>query len=161
MHIGFSWLGAFFLCLLTVPNLIWTRNKPRDYEKYVVHENRILAALERIGEILVSACAVIFIDFNPRPFSAWSLWLLAAGCLMVLYEIYWIRYFRSSKTMLDFYSSFAGFPVAGATLPVLAFLLLGIYGRNPLLIASVIILGIGHIGIHLEHEKETKAVQRR
>lgn len=52
------------------------------------------------------------------------------------------------------YSSLLGIPVAGATLPVVAFLLLGIYGRNIFLIISTIVLGIGHIGIHLNHKKE-------
>jgi hypothetical protein len=33
-------------------------------------------------------------------------------------------------------------------------LLLAIYGRNPLLFAAGIILGIGHIGIHLQHRRE-------
>ena len=56
--------------------------------------------------------------------------------------------------MKDFYSSFLGIPVAGATLPIIAFLFLGIYGKNPFLILSVIILGIGHIGIHWNHRKE-------
>jgi len=56
--------------------------------------------------------------------------------------------------MDDMYSSFIGIPVAGATLPVLAFLCLGIYGKNVFLIISTIILGIGHIGIHLGHKKE-------
>ena len=73
---------------------------------------------------------------------------------MVLYEIYWNRYFRSEKTMNDFYSSILGIPVAGATLPVLAFLLLAIYGKNIVLAVAVLILGIGHIGIHLMHKKE-------
>ena len=75
---------------------------------------------------------------------------------MVLYEIYWVRYFRSEKTMKDMYSSILGIPVAGATLPVLAFILLSVYGGNlPMLIGSVI-LGIGHIGIHLQHKKEAE-----
>ena len=52
------------------------------------------------------------------------------------------------------YSSLLGVPVAGATLPVFAFLLLGIYGRNIFLIIATVILGIGHIGIHLNHRKE-------
>ena len=75
---------------------------------------------------------------------------------MLLYEIYWIRYFKSNKTMKDMYSSILGIPVAGATLPVLAFLLLGVYGKNIPLIVSSIILGIGHIGIHLNHRKEVQ-----
>ena len=74
--------------------------------------------------------------------------------LMALYEIYWIRYFRSGKTMEDFYSSLLGIPVAGATLPVLAFLSLALYGKNIFLGIAVLILGIGHIGIHWMHKKE-------
>lgn len=73
---------------------------------------------------------------------------------MVLYEIYWIRYFRSPKTMDDFYSSLLGIPVAGASLPVMFFLCLSIYGKNPFLLIAVVILGIGHIGIHLGHRRE-------
>ena len=72
---------------------------------------------------------------------------------MVLYEIYWVRYFRSEKKMSDFYNSICGFPVAGATLPVCAFTLLGVYGGNVFLIVSTIVLGIGHIGIHVSHYK--------
>lgn len=37
---------------------------------------------------------------------------------------------------------------------LLAFLCLSIYGRNPFLLATVIVRGIGHIGIHLCHRKE-------
>ena len=58
--------------------------------------------------------------------------------------------------MHEQYSSFCGFPVAGATLPVLAFFLLGIYGFNIFLIIASLILGVGHIGIHVIHEKEVR-----
>ena len=75
---------------------------------------------------------------------------------MILYEINWIRYFKSEHTMKDFYGCFLKIPVPLASLPIVAYLLLGIYGRNPLLIVSVIILGIGHIGIHLSHRKEAE-----
>ena len=154
MHFGFSYVGLIFLVMLMLPNIIWTKNQPKDYEKYVVNENKVLLALERIGEVLVSCLALVFSDFNIKPWSNSSWWLVGAFALMVLYEIYWIRYFRSEKTMQDFYSSILGIPVAGATLPVLAFLLLAIYGRNIALGVSVLILGIGHIGIHLMHRKE-------
>ena len=52
------------------------------------------------------------------------------------------------------YSRLLGVPVAGATLPVGAFGFLSIYGKNPFLLVAAIILGIGHIGIHLNHKKE-------
>ena len=76
---------------------------------------------------------------------------------MVMYECWWIRYFKSEKTLKDFYSSFCGVPVAGAALPVAAFFLLGLYGKVVWLMASVIILGIGHIGIHLQHLREIQS----
>lgn len=154
MHFGFSYVGLIFLLLLFLPNALWTKNKPKDYETYAKNENRILLALERVGEALVTCAALIFSDFNFRPWSAWSLWLAGAFALMALYEVFWIRYFRSEKTMRDFYRSLLGVPVAGATLPVLAFLLLAVYGKNIVLGAAVPILGVGHIGIHLAHKKE-------
>ncbi|NLL90818.1 MAG: hypothetical protein GX222_00140 [Ruminococcaceae bacterium] len=159
MNFGFSYVGLVFLLMLTVPNIIWTKNQPKDYEKYVIKENKVLLAFERIGQILVSCTALIFSDFNIKPWSDWSWWLVVAFLLMLIYEIYWIRYFKSEKTMRDFYSSILGVPVAGATLPVAAFFLLGIYGKNILMLISITILGIGHIGIHLMHKKEIESPQ--
>ncbi len=156
MHFGFSYIGLIFLLMLMVPNIIWSKNKPQDYDKYVKNENKILLLFERIGEMLVTCLSLIFSDFNIHKISNRSLILLIAFMIMVLYEIYWIRYFKSQKAMQDMYSSLLGIPVAGATLPVIAFLLLGLYGKNLFLIISTLILGIGHIGIHLNHRKELK-----
>ena len=86
---------------------------------------------------------------------------MLAVVAMLLYEGYWIRYFHSEQKMTDFYSSFAGVPVAGASLPVIAFFLLGIYGTNIFLLLATIILGIGHIGIHLKHRNEVTGADRR
>lgn len=91
---------------------------------------------------------------NLQRVSKWSLWLAAAFGLMILYEIWWVRYFKSERKLADFYSSFLGVPVAGATLPVAAFILLGIYGKVIWMIIASFVLGIGHIGIHLQHRKE-------
>lgn len=121
---------------------------------YVGNENKILLALERVGEILVSCAVMIFSDYNFKPWTNWSWWLVISFVMMVHYEIYWIRYFKSEKTMLDFYSSLLGIPVAGASLPVAGFMLLAIYGKNIVLGIAVLILGIGHIGIHMAHRRE-------
>ncbi len=157
MDFGFSYVGLIFLVMLMLPNIIWTKNQPRDYEKYVANENKVLLAFERIGEVLVSCVSLVFSNFNIKPWSNWMWWLVASFLLMVFYEVYWIRYFKSEKTMQDFYSSIIGIPVAGATLPVLAFLLLAVYGKNIVLGVAVLILGIGHIGIHLMHKKEIES----
>lgn len=154
MRLGFSYVGLLYLVMLFVPNLLWAKHKPKEYEQYVGHENKLLLTLERVGEVLVSALALVFTDFNLRRPTLWCLWLALSFILMVLYECFWVRYFRSEKTMADFYSSLLKIPVAGATLPVAAFFLLGVYGSNALMMLSSIILGVGHIGIHLAHRKE-------
>ncbi|MBE6753472.1 MAG: hypothetical protein E7559_03845 [Ruminococcaceae bacterium] len=151
-HFGFSYVGLLFLLMLFVPNIIWAKNLPKDYTSQ--NENRLLAFLERVGEVLTSCCALCFSDFNIRLGSPWIWWLAAAFVTMVLYEVWWVRYFRSERTLRDFYSSLLGVPVAGATLPVIAFLLLGIYGKVIWMLIAALILGIGHIGIHLQHRRE-------
>ena len=154
MNFGFSYIGLIFIAMLLIPNIIWTKHKPEGYDEYSKNENKVLLIFERIGEALVMTLLLIFKDCNIRPRSLWIGWLILTFVLMIMYEMYWARYFKSEKQMEDMYSSFAGFPVAGASLPVFAALSLGIYASNIFIIISVIILGIGHIGIHLAHRKE-------
>ncbi|GAA0086404.1 hypothetical protein UT300007_28440 [Clostridium sp. CTA-7] len=156
-HLGFSYIGLIYLLMLFIPNIIWTKHQPEDYD--YSNENKLLLLFERIGQVYVTWCALIFSDFNPTHFSLWSLWLISSFILMILYETYWIRYFIGEHTLKKFYSSFYGIPVPGATLPVVAFLLLGVYGKVIWMIISIIILGIGHIGIHIQHLKEIKYYQ--
>ena len=134
--------------MLVVPNILWGKYPPKGYEDYP-DENKLLLILERIGEVLV----VFFSLFCGVKFS-FNLILLIMMFLMILYEIYWLRYFTSSRTMQDMYGDFCLIPLPGATLPVIASLLLGICADNIFLIVSSIILGIGHIGIHLQHKRE-------
>lgn len=152
MNFGFSFVALIFLIMLFVPNIIWAKNKPIDYEKYSNNENRTLSLIEKIGQVSVVLFSLIFAD-NIKP-TPWLFILILAFVLMILYELYWIKYFRGPKRMADMYSSFLGIPVAGATLPVLAFLLLGIYKMNLFLIISALILAVGHIGIHLDYERQ-------
>ncbi len=154
MNPGFSYVGLIFLVMLFVPNFMWTKYKPKDYEKYAKNENKLLLALERAGEAAVSVLVLVFSDYDPKGLDIRLLWLAAAFALMALYEAFWIRYFRSERTMRDFYASLLGIPVAGATLPVAAVLLIAVYGKNPFLFAAGVVLGTGHIGIHLAHKKE-------
>lgn len=153
MNFEFSLIGLVFLVMLFAPNIIWAKNKPKDYDKYVKNENRLLSILESLGQVLVVCFSLFVIDFDIVD-SSWQIMLILAFLFMIMYELYWVRYFKSSKTMADMYSGFLGIPVAGATLPVIAFFLLGIYQKNIFLMLSTLILGVGHIGIHLAHEKE-------
>ncbi|MDL2310980.1 hypothetical protein LJC13_03260 [Peptostreptococcaceae bacterium OttesenSCG-928-C18] len=150
-NLGFSYVGMIFILMLTVPNIIWTKNLPTDYE--TESESKLLLIFERVGQVCVTAIAVTTKSFNIY-FSSFGILLIIAFLIMVLYEYWWIRYFKSERSMLDFYSSFLGVPVAGATLPVIAFFILGIYGKSIPMLVAVSILGVGHIGIHLEHRKK-------
>ena len=154
-HLGFSYIGLIFLLMLFIPNMIWTRKKPQGYMPE--NENKVLLFFERIGQALTTVCVLIFDDFNLHGWSNWSWWLIAAFMLMTMYELWWVRYFRSERKLSDFYSSFFGVPLAGSTLPVISFFLIGIYGRVIWLLIAVMILGIGHIGIHMQHRKELDA----
>ncbi len=145
MNFEFSFVGLLFLVMLFVPNIIWSKYQPIDYSSRT--ENKILVVLERIGQVLV----VVFSLFCGNDFS-WLLWI--AIILIVLYEIYWVRYFKSRRTLKDMYGNFGFIPLPGATLPVVAFFFLGIASKNLFLSVSSVILGIGHIGIHLNHKKE-------
>lgn len=151
-HFGFSVVGAVFLLGLFVPNLLWSRTaRPAGYDP--AGEPVTLRILERAGQALTTTAALIFRDTNLHPWSPWSWWFVAAATLMVAYEVCWVRYFTSERTLNDFYRSRFGVPVPLATLPVAAFLLLGAYGRILPLIVAVAVLGVGHIGIHLQHRR--------
>lgn len=149
MDFSFSWVGLLFLVMLFAPNILWSRCPPKDYDKYSKNENKLSLALERIGQVLVVVLS-LFCGVN----FSFNIIFLIAFLLMVIYEIYWIRYFRSPKTMNDMYDNFLFIPFPGATLPVIAFFLLGVCANNVFLVMSSIILGIGHIGIHLGHKRE-------
>ena len=151
-HFGFSYIGLVYLLMLFVHNLLWIRHKPQGYSS--AGESRVLAFCERAGEVCICCAALAFSDFNLKSWSYWSLFLLLSFLLMVLYEAWWIGYFKSEKTLQDFYRSFLGIPVAGATLPVLAFFLLGVYGQNLWRRLASRLLGMGHIGIHLQHRAQ-------
>ncbi|WP_233500627.1 hypothetical protein [Paenibacillus antibioticophila] len=155
-HLGFSYVGLIYLLMLFIPNMIWSKSQATDNEN--THENKVLIGLERVGQAGCTGSVLIFSDFNITAFSAWSLWLIASFLLMILYEICWIRYFTSKHTKEEVYRSFCGIPVPLASLPVMAFLLLGIYGKVIWLIAFAIILGIGHIGIHIQHLKAIRRI---
>ncbi|ALJ18456.1 hypothetical protein [Microbacterium sp. No. 7] len=155
-ELGFSWVGLAFLLALFVPNLIWAlAARPRDYDPSSEHRGLLL--LERVGQVATTTAALVFADTNLKPWSPWSWWLVAAIVLMVAYEAAWIRYFAGRRTMRDFTRSLLGIPVPLASLPVVAFLLLGVYGRLFWLVAGAVVLGIGHVGIHLRHAGEQAA----
>ncbi len=41
IHFGFSYIGFIFLLMLRIPNIIWSKNRPKDYDKYVKTENKV------------------------------------------------------------------------------------------------------------------------
>ena len=151
-HLGFSYIGAIILMMLFIPNIIWARHKPKGYS--FANENKLLLVFERTGEVLTTTCALIFDDFNLHTWTPWTWWLIVTMVLMMVYILWWVRYFTTGQTLNGFYRSLLGIPVPGAVLPVAAFFLLGIYGKVIWMLISAVILGIGHIGIHIQHERE-------
>ncbi|WP_164683188.1 hypothetical protein [Streptococcus hyointestinalis] len=112
MQFGFSYVGLIYLIMLALPNIIWTKHQPKGYQEYASRENKALQLLERLGQVAVSGLVLMFKAFNVKTWSGWSCWLILSFSLMLLYEVYWIRYFRSAKTMADFYKSLLGIHLA-------------------------------------------------
>jgi hypothetical protein len=154
-RLGFSYIGAVWLAMLLVPNLLWARHMPQGCTAQ--GENRALVLLERLGQAAVTCCALVFTDFNLRPWSPWSLWLAGSLLLLLLYELWWLRYLRSPRQPEDLYRSLLGVPLPGAVLPVAAFLLLGLYGRVLWMLLAAALLGVGHIGVHWGHRQTLRA----
>ena len=153
MQLGFSIVGAVFLAMLFVPNIKWAQNQPAGYSELTARENRILLGLERAGQVATTCSAVVFVC--PKGFSfPWVLWLCAALLCMVLYEMAWTRYFRNGERLADMYAPLGPISVPIASLPVAAFVLLGVWYQSPVAVASAVVLGIGHIGIHLCHLRD-------
>ena len=50
------------LLMLFIPNMIWAKNPPEGYT--TEDENKVLAIIERIGEVLCTCCSLIFTEFN-------------------------------------------------------------------------------------------------
>ena len=150
---GFSLVGVVFLLMLFIPNMRWAKNQPLGYEEIAAHESKVLLVFERIGEVACSCGAVVFVC--PRGFALPRLlWLVAAFLLMVLYEVAWIRYFRGGERLDGMYQPLGPIPVPIASLPVVAFALLGVWYESPVAVAAAIVLDVGYIGIHLGHLRE-------
>jgi len=149
---GFSVIGAAFLVALLAPNVVLVRlGLPDGLDPGT--ESRALRCAERVGQLLTVVALVGFSDTGPRSWSAGSWWLVVAVALMLLSLVGWGRYVRSARTVHDLYRPLLGVPVPLATFPVLACLLLGLYGRLVPLIAGAVVLGIGHIGVHARHAR--------
>lgn len=76
---------------------------------------------------------------------------------MLLYELAWVRYFGGGEELAGMYAPLGPIPVPIASLPVAAFVLLGVWCQSPVTVASAAVLGVGHIGIHLGHLRELSA----
>ncbi|MDH6363899.1 DNA recombination-dependent growth factor C [Enterococcus sp. PF1-24] len=61
-NFGFSYIGLLFIMMLTIPNLIWTKNQPQDYS--FENENKILLIFERVGQTCVTTLALLTKCFN-------------------------------------------------------------------------------------------------
>ncbi|MDR3543999.1 MAG: hypothetical protein P4L69_24050 [Desulfosporosinus sp.] len=141
--------------MLFIPNIFWAVFRPKEGASGLATETISLVVFERFGQISTTLFSVITQDIH-QALSCRIVWFIASLGAMVLYEVSWIRYFRGGKTAKDLYRSLSWIPIPLATLPIVGFLLLSIYEKNAWLLISVVILGIGHIGIHLQHREHLR-----
>ena len=158
--LGFSAAGLFFVIMLFVPGFIRTKIVEHEgHEESPRSDSQALLLLDHCGEIALIISLLVFPSVNLHirilPEGIYSDWRIimwvAAFVLVILYECYWIKFFRSPKTIKDLCSSFAGYPLAGATLPFMVALLLGLYSLNIIIVVCSVIFGIGRIGNYIKY----------
>jgi hypothetical protein len=115
-------------------------------------ENPLLLALERVGQAGTTIAALVA-PASESPGAPRLTCLGASLLVMLLYEISWLRYFRTDRTAADLYRSLGPVPLPLAVLPVLGFMLLAFYEVHVLLLGAVTVLGVGHVGIHWQHAR--------
>lgn len=156
--VGFSYFGLIFVALLLIPNIIFGFTITDELRDALENKNMFLTITERVGEALICIVLLLFPANNPRAvikpqicmfFSRRFEWFVLVVLFMAIYEIFWIRFFRSKKTVKDLYHSTCGVPFAGAILPCFAVFCLGVYAGNLVTIAAAVIFTIGHLGIHI------------
>lgn len=158
---GFSYIGFSIVLLLLIPNIIWSKYPPQDYVFYVKEEKISLRIVERLGEVVIICLLLISQNFNIQDISIKIILLVLTYVFMACYEICWIRYFKSKRTMIDFYRSFLGVPIPLAILPICAFIMIGLYGNHMYFLVATICFSIGHIGIHIRHKQQIKYKENR
>ena len=150
MSFALSPLGAAYLAMLFIPNAFWARRRNRDADPAAPNENSLLVALERVGQV-TTTMAVLFAPASDSPGTARVACLGASFLAMFLYELSWLRYFQTDGSVANLYRSLGPVPLPLALLPVLGFLLLALYEVHVVLLGAVVVLGVGHIGIHGQH----------
>ena len=143
--IGFSFVGLVYLILMFAPNILWMRAAKEPPK--LIKEPVALVWMERIGQVGIVVCALMFRDYDRLTLSPRLFLLFGAFLLLILYDLWWLRCFKNGLREEDLYSTFLGIPIAGAILPVAGLLLLGLYGGVIWTILASVILGAGHIPI--------------
>lgn len=150
--VAFSPLGAAFLGMLLFPNVLWARLRSREADPAAPNENQLLLTLERVGQV-ATTIAVLFTPASDSPGTARLACLVASLLAMFLYELSWLRYFRTDRSVARLYRSLGPVPLPLALLPVLSILLLALYEVHVVLLGAVVVLGVGHLGIQRQHAK--------
>jgi hypothetical protein len=155
LSFSFSWLGTAYLAMLFVPNLLWARLRNERADTASPKENSLLIALERVGQAGTTIAALVAPE-SESPRTGRFTCLAASFLAMILYELSWLRYFRSDRTAASLYRSLGPVPLPLAVLPVLGFLLLAVFEVHLPLLGAVVVLGIGHVGIHWNHARRLR-----
>ena len=64
MHFGFSYVGLCFLLMLFVPNLLWTKQMPKDYLRLLQINIGVFDISDRSS---AAACVHEEVDNRPAP----------------------------------------------------------------------------------------------
>lgn len=134
-----NWINTYGLgivILILLPNIIYAF-KIKTFENKC--KNRLMNLLEQVGRygsMFFMTFNIGLYEFGFRSDEAFVIWLIITILLLFLYWLFWYLFFRSPQETL---------PILLAIIPVVIFIISGIFLRHWLLIISGILFGIGHI----------------
>lgn len=147
---GFSWIGVVFLAVFFLPDMICTAKMQTAYSPESTTMR--FAGMERLGIILVCAAAITCAPLQPSTWNPRCWLLIGAAAIGVAYLIWWFRKVAKKRTEKNETFS-GGVPLPGALAATCAFLLLGFYAQDLLLLVCTLFFAIGDIGVRREQKQ--------
>jgi hypothetical protein len=129
-------LGMLVVLLMLLPNIVYAfRYKGAENRCHSVVMN-LIEQVGRYGSMFLLSFNIGVAENGFSSKTAFAVWLLSMGVLMLGYWIGWLFYFRKPLPVLA---------LALAILPSLMFLLSGILQRHWLLLLTAMLFTAGHI----------------
>ncbi len=146
----FSVYGLIALILAFVPNIVFSKKTHQAKLDDIDTCGFAVCMVEMISRIIMVG-ALIFIRMSPMHYA----FAIAAGIMLLLYYLAWIRYYKAGAYYPEIYTeSFLGIPVPMAAFSVMYYLFVSVWLCNLIALCAALIYGVCHIANAVAAKKD-------